>query len=97
MARQIIWSVNAHRERMEILRYWEGRNGSLLYSTKLDGLFRKALQVISAHPLVGRPTTEADVRVKGVGDYLLFYSYSDQAIHVLSVWHSKRSPAERPY
>ncbi|MCC6840920.1 MAG: type II toxin-antitoxin system RelE/ParE family toxin [Flavobacteriales bacterium] len=82
---------------MAILQYWAEHNGSTRYSEKLDGLFRKALLVIANHPLLGRPTTDPEVRVKSIGDHLLFYAHSSSAIHVLSVWHTKRDPARRPY
>jgi hypothetical protein len=50
MARKIVWSANAQRGRLEILKYWAERNGSTLYSEKLDGMFRKALRVIAVNP-----------------------------------------------
>lgn len=97
MARQIVWSANAQRERLLILRYWADRNGSTRYSEKLDGLFRTALRVISKNPKLGRPTTDPDVRLKTIGEHMLFYSYTATEVHVLSVWHLKRDPKERPF
>lgn len=97
MARQIVWSANAQRERMEILQYWADRNGSTLYSEKLDGLFRASLRVIARNPKLGRPTTDPEVRVKTIGDHLLFYSITTAEVHVLSVWHAKRDPKRRPF
>lgn len=97
MARQVVWSANAQRERMEVLRYWADRNGSTRYSEKLDGLFRTALRVIATNPKLGRPTSDPDVRLKTIGDHMLFYPYTATEVHVLSVWHQKRDPKERPY
>lgn len=97
MARQIVWSANAQRERLLILRYWADRNGSTRYSEKLDGLFRRALRVIGTNPKLGRPTTDPDVRLKTIGEHMLFYSYTATEVHVLSVWHLKRDPKERPF
>ncbi len=97
MARKIIWSINAQRERLEILNYWADRNGSTRYSEKLDSVFRRSLRVIAAHPKLGRPTSDPEVRVKGMGDHILFYSFTVTEVHVLSVWHGKRDAKERPF
>ena len=97
MARQVVWSANAQRERMEILRYWAERLGTTRFSEKLDELFRTALRVIAAHPKLGRPTSDPDVRFKVIGDHMVFYSFTADEVHVLSVWHGKRDPKERPY
>ncbi len=82
---------------MTILRYWAERNGSTRYSEKLDGLFRAALRVIATNPKLGRPTTDPGVRLKTIGEHMLFYSYTIDEIHVLSVWHLKRDPKRRPF
>ena len=97
MARQIVWSTNAQRERLKILRYWVERNGSSRYSEKLDAMFRRALRVIVTNPKVGRPTSDPEVRLKTIGEHWLFYSYTSHEVHVLSVWHVKRDPKRRPF
>ena len=97
MARQIVWSANAQRERLAILKYWADRNESTRYSEKLDGMFRLALRVIAANPRLGRPTSDPEVRVKTIGDHLLFSSITTAEVQVLSVWHTKRDPKRRPF
>lgn len=97
MARQIVWSANAQRERLELLHYWAERNGSTRYSDKLDGMLRSALRVIAAHPKLGRPTSDPDVRAKGIGLHMIFYSFTTTEVHVLSIWNNERDPAVRPF
>lgn len=97
MARQIVWSANAQRERLRILRYWADRNGSTRYSEKLDDMFRAAVRVIASNPKLGRPTSDPEVRLKTIGEHLMFYSYTSTEVHVLSVWHVKRDPKRRPF
>jgi plasmid stabilization system protein ParE len=97
MARQVVWSANAQRERLELLSYWAERNDSTLYSEKLDGMFRSALRVIAAHPKLGRPTSDPEVRVKGIGSHMIFYSFTATEVHVLSIWNNKRDPVGRPF
>jgi plasmid stabilization system protein ParE len=97
MARKIVWSANAHRERLEILAYWRERNGSDRYGEKLDAKFRAALRLIAVHPKLGRTTSDPTVRVKSVGEHQLFYAPTDPEIHVLSIWHGRRDPTARPF
>ena len=39
MAKQVIWSILAHNDRLEILDYWIKRNKSNSYSKKLNQIF----------------------------------------------------------
>lgn len=82
---------------MAILRFWAERNGTTRYSEKLDAMFRAALRVISTNPKLGRPTTDPEVRLKTIGEHMVFYSYTTTQVHVLSVWHLKRDPKSRPF
>ncbi len=97
MAREINWTANAQRARIAILQYWIDRTGSARFSLKLDGMFRTSLRILAEHPGTGRRTTDPDVRMKAVGAYLIFYTFSDERIVVLSLWHGKRAPGSRPY
>ncbi|MEP6700726.1 MAG: type II toxin-antitoxin system RelE/ParE family toxin [Bacteroidota bacterium] len=56
MAKQIIWSLQAQKDRKEILLYWRIRNQSTTYSKKLNQLFKKAVQLLAEHPHIGRRT-----------------------------------------
>jgi len=60
-------------------------------------MFRAARRVIAEHPKLGRPSSDPDVRFKSIGDHMVFYSYTTTEVHVLSVWHGKRDPKDRPY
>jgi len=82
---------------LETLSYWLDRTGSIRYSKKLDGMFRSALRVIAVHPELGRQTSDLEVRAKGIGDHLLYYSFTETAINVLSIWHGKRDPKSKPF
>jgi plasmid stabilization system protein ParE len=92
-----VWTENAHNERKEILLYWKNHNQSTVYSKKLNELIKKAIQLISAHPHIGRKTDVKNVRVKLVRDYLLFYEETKDTIIILSIWDNRRNPEEAPY
>ena len=97
MAKRIIWTENAHNERKEILLYWKNHNQSTAFSKKLNELIKKAIQLISSHPHIGRKTDVKNVRVKLVRDYLLFYEETKDTIIILSIWDNRRNPDETPY
>ena len=97
MVKRVTWSKNAHHERKEILLYWKKHNQSLAFSRKLNELFKKAVQLIRAHPKIGRKTDIENVRIKLVRDYLLFYEEREDEIIILSIWDNRRNPDEAPY
>ena len=97
MAKQIIWTKRAQEERKEILQFWRVRNQSTSYSKKLNGLIKKAVKLVAAHPNIGRRTDIENVRVKLVRDYLIFYEESEEQIFILSIWDNRRNPEDAPY
>src|SRR6185503_12027008 len=97
MAKRITWTYRAHRDRKEILLYWKERNQSVAYSKKLNNLIKKAVDLIAAHPKIGRKTDVKNVRVKLVRDYLIFYEHDEEQIFILSIWDSRRNPEEAPF
>ena len=90
MARQVVWSAPAEKDRKDILVYWAKRNGSLTFSIKLHGLFRAAVRTIANNPFVGRPTDMGGVRVKPIEDYLLFYEVLADVIIIHHIWDGRR-------
>jgi|APTNR8051073442_1049403.scaffolds.fasta_scaffold01766_8 toxin YoeB len=90
MARQIVWSVPAERDRKDILAYWNERNGSPTYGLKLFGRINTALGRLLKNPFMGRPSDIPDIRVVLVEDPLLFYEVLSDAILVHHICHGKR-------
>ena len=95
MARQIIWTLSAHDERIKILEYWVRRNKSKVFSKKLNKLIVTAIKEVSKNPSIGRKTDFANVRVKIVRDYLIFYEVTPKAIYILSIWDGRRDSSTR--
>ena len=71
MVREIIWTERAQKDRISIFTYWNKRNGSTLYSRKLNELIKESLLLISRHPLIGQLTNKENVRVKILRDYFI--------------------------
>jgi addiction module RelE/StbE family toxin len=94
MAKQIIWSLRAQKDKKEIFKYWSQHNKSNRYSKKLNQLFKEATQLLSEHPYIGRSTDEAQVRIKIVKEYLLIYEITATSIHILSIWNGRQDPSK---
>lgn len=94
MAKRIIWSLRAREERRKILEYWYKRNKSKIYSQKLFKIFQVAVKQIAENPEVGRSTTLEGVRSYVVKNYLIFYESVGESILVLTIWDSRRNPAD---
>lgn len=92
MDKQIIWTQKAEYELVDILRYWIDRNKSSTFSVKLNLLIEKELNLVSKFPGIGRPTDVANVRVKVIQNYLLYYEIIDDSLYVLTIRHQSRNP-----
>lgn len=97
MDKRITWTLQAHNDRKEILLYWKHRNQSSTYSKKLNNLFKTAIDLIAAHPYIGRKTNFEKVRIKLVRDYLLFYEIAEEEIFILTIWDGRQNPKDVPY
>jgi plasmid stabilization system protein ParE len=56
MAKRVIWTENAQRERKEILKYWIERNKSKTYSIKLNNLIEESINLLKTRPDIGKQT-----------------------------------------
>ena len=92
MALRVVWSAPAQSQRRAILGYWRKRNGNATYSRKLDMRFRSALRIIARNPRIGRPSSFDGVRVKTIGDYLLFYRFQEKTITIAALWDNRQDP-----
>ena len=92
MAKEVVWSLRAQKERKEILEYWRLRNKSNTYSKKLNQLFKESVKIITDFPQIGKPTDDINTRIKIVRDYLLIYEETESQIHILTIWDSRQDP-----
>lgn len=92
MGRKIIWSTEALELLEGILTYWEQRNRSKTYSLKLNRLFQECLKQVSKYPKSGKKTKHHNVHYRIVRDYLIYYSFTDLEIKVLSICDMRRDP-----
>ncbi|HRG49384.1 MAG TPA: type II toxin-antitoxin system RelE/ParE family toxin [Leptospiraceae bacterium] len=92
MAKRIIWSEKAVREKESIFNYWINRNGTKTYSKKLAEQFNKSVEYILKFNFIGKETTRKDIRVSVSGNYLIFYRIQETEIQILSLRDSRQNP-----
>ena len=94
MAKQIIWTLTAQKDKKEILKYWLQRNKSNRYSKKLNQLFKDSIRLLREHPYVGKSTDDDSVRIKIVKEYLLIYEVTETSIIILLIWDGRQDPSK---
>ena len=92
MARQVIWTERAQKDRIAIFIYCNKRNESFSYSKKLNESFKESLKLISRHPFIGKLTDKENIRLKTLRDYLIIYEITEDEIIVLSIWDCRQNP-----
>jgi toxin YoeB len=86
MAKGLIWSLEAQKNRKEIFEFWNEKNQSNQFSKKLNVLFNEAAELLVKYPNLGYPTDFENVRLKLVRDYWLVYRYQNKVIQILLIW-----------
>ena len=94
MVEKVVWSIDASKDRNEIISYWYNRNKSTVYGNKLILLFKEAVKTIQHFPQIGKPTTNPTIRIKIVIDYLIIYKETNLEIRILSIWDSRQNPVK---
>jgi len=94
MARQVIWTERAQKDRIAIFVYWNKRNESFINSKKLNKSFTESLKLISKHPFIGKLTDKENVWVKVLRDYLIIFEVTENEIVVLSIWDCRQNPSD---
>ena len=92
MALQIVWTPESKLQLNEILKYWELRNDSLLYSKKLYKIIKNALIVLSKYPESGKISENKKVKIKIIKGYYLFYSFDKEKLSVIGFCDMRRDP-----
>jgi len=92
MAKQVIWSERAFKDRIMILEYWIVRNKSNRYSFHLNQVFENTADLISKYPKIGKKTEFQDIRLKIVKNYFLTYRETETKIEILTIWDYRQDP-----
>ena len=94
MAKKVVWSLRSQQDRKRIFSYWNKRNKSNRYSSRLNKLFKEATKIISDFPKIGKITERENIGIKMVRDYLIVYKELENKIEVLTIFSSHQNPAK---
>ena len=92
--RKIIWSERAKINRYKILRYYNNRNKSNIYSRRINKRINQELRLLIKYPKLGINTDLNGVRGLIIDKFMLFYEFDRFYIKVLHLWDSRQNPEE---
>ena len=92
MAKRIIWSKNALKDKIQILDYWYKRIGNKIYSHKLDKALRDSVKYLKNFPEMGRKLEGTEIRFLVKDHYQIFYKIYQDKVKILHIWDSRRNP-----
>jgi plasmid stabilization system protein ParE len=94
MAKRIIWTDRADSTFTKILEYYIDRNGSKVFSRKLNKEIKLLLLDLLKQPQLGLKTEKINYRVLIRGNFKIFYEIYDEIIIVHLVWDCRQSPTK---
>lgn len=94
MAKTIVWSESAKIDLISIKAFFDNRNKSSEYSTKLLKTIKNSARLIEKHPDAGIDTSIVGVQGFIVRDYILFFKLNENYILIITVWDSRRNPKQ---
>jgi plasmid stabilization system protein ParE len=97
MAKRVIWSEDAFRDKEQIYSYWNNRNKSNLYSRKLNRLFGDTIKSILQMPSIGKNTNIENVKRIIARNFFLIYEESETTLTILRIWDSRQDPDKLKY
>jgi len=92
--RSVVWTTTELLQRRYILKYWNKRNKSNLYSVKLVEQIKQRTSQLAQHPLSGKNADFPETRVTSLGHYSIFYKYLEDQIVVTSFWDNRQGSSK---
>jgi len=93
--RKIEWLIEAKFDLKDILEFYIERNGSAIYSKKLNAKFNKSIQLISKNPFIGAQSDFSKVRTLVTDDYQIIYEIFDEVLLIIKIWDCRRNPVDK--
>ena len=95
--RIIVWSENSKFELKEIFEYFNYRNKSKIYSSKINKKIQSELKLLLQNPEIGKKTDTINVRGLLIENYYIFYQINEIHLVILSVWDTRQNPENLKY
>ena len=93
--RRVDWSKDARLDLYDILDFYNKRNGTTIYSKKLNTKINKSINQLSNNPFLGTQTDYDSVRALITGDYQIIYEIFNQLILIIMIWDCRRNPVDK--
>ncbi|AZQ42826.1 type II toxin-antitoxin system RelE/ParE family toxin [Nonlabens ponticola] len=90
--RNVIWTKTADIQFIGILEYWVRRNNSKSYSIKLIEKVEDYTNKIAIDPLLFQKTSFQNTRMAVLGNYSIFYQFTDSDVIIMAFWDNRQDP-----
>ena len=95
--RDIVWTEAAKADLINIVAFYNLRNGNSSYSTKLVNAIKRSLSFLKTNPFLGIKVEDNEFyRVLVIKDYKIFYKVLLSVIEIRLVWDSRQNPDNVP-
>ena len=82
MAQKIVaWTARAQKELKKVLEFYNYRNQSNTYSSKLLKEIEENLDLLLQNPFLGKLSENKETRVLVIREFLIFYDLTSTEIH----------------
>lgn len=89
---ELFWSETALKQRNDTFKFWNKKNGSKVYSQRLNLLIKDRSNKLLLFPEIGRRVEIDQIRVISIEHFSLFYEKYDDKIVIISFWDNRRNP-----
>ena len=88
----LFWTKTAIKQRNITFKYWNNRNKSNSYSTKLNNSIRERTELLKSNYSLGKKTTLKNTRAISLGHYSILYRKIDSRIIIMGFWDKRQDP-----
>jgi toxin YoeB len=92
MAKRVVWTLTAKKQRKDILEFWHKKTGNKKYSLKTSKFIRRKIKILSKYNYLGKPTDFNNVRVISDGNYSIFYRLTSTKLFISIIWDNRQDP-----
>ena len=97
MAKRIVWTESAKKDKIEILSYWNVKTKSKRYSKKLNDIFNSHAEIILQYPFLGKQSEYESIRCLPFGNYSLYYQIEPKRIIIHRIWDNRQKTNHKNY
>jgi len=89
---KVFWTETAVAQRNCIFEYWNKRNNSNAYSSKLRLTINNSIELLRKYPELGIKTDFGEHRALALQHFSLFYKFDAERIIITAFWDNRQDP-----